>query len=404
MVDTTAYPYRTIARITLSIGGVSGYQGSGVLISPDEVLTAAHVAYTTGVGVSTDIQVSPGYSAGAAPFGTYSGYVTHYQPINDSFDLISASDSQIDYAIIHLTTPTTVGYMGLTANYPGGSPTVSGYPATSGGQQVDVVEAMTKNPTYTWLSGTSIGSGSSGGPVWAGDANGATVLGTVSAGTSTGQGRFTAMTSSEQATLLSWMAQDDGYSPTVGYIDPTSGKQGYAALSPVAAGGPSTLDWQYIWASPDGVSMIANAPNTFLHGGSGSDALVATAGQNVLDGGPGSNFLTGGPGNDTFFTDARPSSTVWSTLLNFHAGDAATLWGYVPGVSSYSWDPGLSGAQGATGATLRANIVGGAGQTGNGVDASITFAGMSVAQAKALQITVGGSGSSAFLYFYNPGV
>ncbi len=50
MADTDlAYPYDTIVRITDTIGGQM-WQGSGVLIAPDEVLTASHVVYIQGVG------------------------------------------------------------------------------------------------------------------------------------------------------------------------------------------------------------------------------------------------------------------------------------------------------------------------------------------------------------------
>ena len=54
----------------------------------------------------------------------------------------------------------------------------------------------------------------------------------------------------------------------------------------------------------------------------------------MLDGGDGSNFLTGGKlgsGTDTFFLDARnASANIWSTVSNFHAGDAVTLFGFTP--------------------------------------------------------------------------
>ena len=162
-----------------------------------------------------------------------------------------------------------------------------------------------------------------------------------------------------------------------------------------------TCNWQYIWSSADGVSLSASAPNVFLHGGSGQDSIQVTSGQNVLDGGTGSNFLTGGSGTDTFFTDARGSAPVWNTLRNFHAGDSATLWGFVPGVSSYYWEDQPDGAMGSTGATLRANIVGGAGRAGDGIDASVTFAGLSVAQAKTLQVSAGTQQAGSYLYLAN---
>ena len=177
-----------------------------------------------------------------------------------------------------------------------------------------------------------------------------------------------------------------------------------AALDTATAGGPGYLQYQYIFAGNDSMSISTQAPNVFVHTGGGMDAIQVASGQNVLDGGLGSNFLTGGTGTDTFFTDARSAGAVWNTIRNFHAGDAATLWGFTAGVSSFTWDATVGGAAGSEGATLRANVVGGAGRTGNGVDASITFTGMSVDQAKGLQIVTGTQAAGNYLFVYNPGV
>ena len=72
----------------------------------------------------------------------------------------------------------------------------------------------------------------------------------------------------------------------------------------------------------------------------------------------GSNFLTGGSGNDTFFVDDRgPTSAIWSTVNNFHSGDAATIWGVTPSNFSLSWVDG-QGVTGHTGLTLHATAPG----------------------------------------------
>lgn len=92
----------------------------------------------------------------------------------------------------------------------------------------------------------------------------------------------------------------------------------------------SGLNWQYLNLSPANLNVASNVPNAFLHSGAGQDALDVSAanGTNVLDGSTGSNFLVGGTGADTFFLDDRnPSAALWSTLVNFHKGDSATVWG-----------------------------------------------------------------------------
>ena len=181
-----------------------------------------------------------------------------------------------------------------------------------------------------------------------------------------------------------------------------SGAVATVAMDDPGAGAPSYLRAQYINAGATAQSLSTQAPNVFIRGGSGDDAIQASGGRNVLDGGLGSNFLTGGAGADTFFTDARAPGAVWNTIRNLHAGDAATLWGFTAGVSSYRWD-GVAGAAGFQGATLRANIAGGAGRTGNGTDASITFAGLSVQQAQNLQVSTGTQPGGSYLYIYDPG-
>ena len=102
------------------------------------------------------------------------------------------------------------------------------------------------------------------------------------------------------------------------------------------------------------VTAIANGPGWFIHSGTGDDALRALAGRNVLDGGTGSNFLTGGSGADSFFLDARGQTVpIWSTLVDFGAGDDATLWGIAEATTALIWQEG-AGAPGYTGLTLHA--------------------------------------------------
>jgi hypothetical protein len=183
--------------------------------------------------------------------------------------------------------------------------------------------------------------------------------------------------------------------------DRTSGGQtatdGDAYAGPVAG-----LQRQLILDTQDDVTVVARAANVFMRTGPGEDALAVQGGSNVLDGNSGSNFLVGASGadrgTDTFFTDARTNDVVWNTLVNFHTGDSATLWGFDPSVSTWHWD-GVSGAAGYTGATLRADVHG----TG-ATDASITFAGLSMAQAQGLQVATGTVAGVPYLWFHNPGV
>lgn len=169
------------------------------------------------------------------------------------------------------------------------------------------------------------------------------------------------------------------------------------------AGPVSYLQHEYIWSGHDGRAVATGAANVFIHGGDGDDAIAATSGSNVLDGGAGSNYLTGGTGadggTDTFFVDVRGGQTVWDTVVNFHHDDAVTIWGFRPGVSTMIWSEN-EGAVGGRGATLHAEING----AGTGVNASVTFAGMSVVEAQAkISSSVGNVGGNDYMYMHHNG-
>jgi probable HAF family extracellular repeat protein len=156
------------------------------------------------------------------------------------------------------------------------------------------------------------------------------------------------------------------------------------------------LQRQYIATGSDHVNITAAIPNVFLHGGTGGmNALAASAGQNVLDGGPGSNFLVGvavtaaNPvGQDTFFVDGRGTAPVWSTVVNFHQGDAATIWG-VDSTTSLRYEAN-AGAAGYAGFTIHADT-----QHNGGYSSSITLAG--VTQGQVVE-TLGVVGGTPYMY------
>ena len=168
--------------------------------------------------------------------------------------------------------------------------------------------------------------------------------------------------------------------------------EGAAYTGPVGG-----LQHELLLITPDNLAITAAVPNSFIHTGSGTDAIDVSAigGNNVLDGGTGSNFLVGGKGLDTFFVDARgASSATWSTVSGFHSGDAATLWGITPRDFALSWVDG-QGAVGSKGLTLHAS---GAGKP----DASLTLAGFTTADLSngKLATVFGNNGGGDYLYIH----
>ena len=183
--------------------------------------------------------------------------------------------------------------------------------------------------------------------------------------------------------------------PVLSVEDTTTG-QPVSAVGQPYTGPVSNLQQQYINITPDSLNISVNTPNWFIHSGSGNDAIAASSGTNVLDGGSGSNFLTGGSGKDTFFIDDNAASAdFWSTVTNFHAGDAATVWGVQASDFALSWQNG-QGAAGYTGLTLHA--VAAALPT-----ASLTLTGFTTAALSNGQLSVsyGTSGGTPYLYIHD---
>ena len=187
-------------------------------------------------------------------------------------------------------------------------------------------------------------------------------------------------------------------------VGDTTTNQPVAAVGQSYSGPVSGLQQEYIYAGGDNLDVTVNTDNWFIHTGAGEDAIAVAGGTNVLDGGTGSNFLVGGSGVgagagfDTFFLDDRDATApTWSTVVNFHSGDAATVWGVTPQDFNLSWMDG-QGAAGYTGLTLTA--------TATGLPtASLTLAGLTSADLTngTLSVSYGSSDGSSYMYIADKG-
>jgi lysophospholipase L1-like esterase len=124
------------------------------------------------------------------------------------------------------------------------------------------------------------------------------------------------------------------------------------ALPPVVhpySGPVAGVTSEYIATTADRLNIAASTPNWFIK--SNGSTITVSSGTNVLDGGTGSSFLVGGTGADSFYVDDRAlTATVWSTIMNFHSADNATIWGITAADFSLIWlaDQGAPGATGLT--------------------------------------------------------
>ena len=152
-------------------------------------------------------------------------------------------------------------------------------------------------------------------------------------------------------------------------LDVTTGQTSGSNGTPLPGGG--TL---FAAITADSLAITANVPSAFIQSGTGNDILSATqGGNNVLDDMGGQvNFElgSGNTGTDTFFLDTRHDPVSWNTIANFHAGDAAIIYGIAPQDLTTSAANGL-GVPAYQGLTLRTFQGGGA--------AFLTLAGYSTA-------------------------
>lgn len=409
---TPAPTYNTnsaVVQLTETIGGTV-YTASGVLIAPDEVLTSSHfLSLWTGrdeaPGTQADnIVVSSQYAHSAI-----NGLASHWNNFPDT-GALRQQDIRDDFGLVKLSIPMNYATPMAYGPAPSGdfSANVSGWPH---GTLQNTPENIIHNPqSLGELLGTDIGE--TGGPVWLGSADGTpTVVALASQSGPPGSantipgltGDFTELTTADCSLIASWIAADHPVPtvpvsiipatgpPVVAITDTTTGVSTQSPGTPYT-GPVSGLDWQMINLTPDNINVSAMVPNMFLHSGAGNDALAVASGTNVLDGGSGSNFLVGGTGLDTFFTDARSlTAPVWSTVVGFHPGDAATLFG--PG-AELSW-ANAQGAPGYTGLTLHS----GSGPT----SASLTLAGYSTADLAPggrLAVSSGLTGDAPYIYIH----
>ena len=134
--------------------------------------------------------------------------------------------------------------------------------------------------------------------------------------------------------------------------------------------GPLTgLSDDIILAASDNINVVAEEPNVFIRTDRGDDVIDVSkvGGNNVLDGGTGGNLLIGGSGKDSFYLNERnQTNTTWSTIMGFHSGDTATVFGVSPE------DFAIKQMDGAQGLTF--SFAGGANPAAN-----LTIAGFSTA-------------------------
>jgi V8-like Glu-specific endopeptidase len=220
-VDNQAqYPWQSVVYIESTFPDGYLSSGSGVMVGPNDVLTASHIVYNAQHGgQATNVTVTPAFDPSPleAPFGTtpvsWLNYFTDFDPDGDGVLLAGNGaagfgGSEHDVAVLGLNVPlgNYTNWMGLDPNFTSGFINVTGHPAIYGSNMMNDYGYVQQDTvdSFIYTSGLELHPGNSGGPLWYTADNGLPyVVGTVSSA-------FAAYdVSADYDTVSGWIAGND---------------------------------------------------------------------------------------------------------------------------------------------------------------------------------------------------
>ncbi|MEY8599962.1 trypsin-like serine peptidase [Staphylococcus shinii] len=161
----TSYPYKTIVLLNMTFTNIT-YIGTGTVIAPDTILTAAHNVYDSRLGGwATEITAYAGATANKATIGKAKVDKKYVLP-----DWINSQSSQHDLAVIKLKTSLgeQTGSLGITDKMKLNEVIqTAGYPADKGGWTLYKGSGLLKKVTdFNIYYDIDTYGGQSGSPVW----------------------------------------------------------------------------------------------------------------------------------------------------------------------------------------------------------------------------------------------
>jgi V8-like Glu-specific endopeptidase len=287
ITDRTTFPYSAITYIEVTFPNGFRARGSGVVIGPNDVLTAMHVVFdATQGGWARSITVMPGAdtSPRQLPYGSYSdwgkvnGRTTNWDSNGDG--MLYDSEAQWDLAVIGMKSPIGdqtgwIPVVSLPNDFYG---VMVGYPARGTGMMAESVFADASSVYGVYDIRSDLGPGASGGPLLYTSGGATYVAGVLSSGAGNGT------------------------------------ESTYAGLF-----GTGTWDWLMgVMAGND--DLIAGYASAAIRGTEGNDRLVGDSLANTISGLGGNDWIQGGPGDDVIdggagidvavFTGVRSGYTI----------------------------------------------------------------------------------------------
>ena len=326
-VNNLTSPWNMVCYIEATFANGATYSGSGILVGPNDVLTAAHLVYDNALGAAVQVRVVPGFDASPTetPYGVLTAgswnYFSNFDPDGDGFLYTGNGgpglvDSELDFAVIGLNSAVgdATGWMTLNPSFAGGAVNLSGYSSFYGRNpmnDIGTVNLYAGDSSYN-ISALEVHPGNSGGPIWY-SSNGVNyVVGVVSTGAAA------AGVGGTYQVLLDWLTGNNyliasadrllygtsaaDYLEGAGGNDRIYGFDGNDGL--VAGFGNDLLDGgngdDFVYGQSGADTLNGGDGNDFLYGGDGVDSLSGGNGEDQLDSGGGADTLAGGAGNDTY--------------------------------------------------------------------------------------------------------
>ncbi len=287
VTDRTVAPFSAVCYIEATFSRGPTLRGSGVIIGPNDVLTALHLVYQADYGGwATSVRVIPAADTSpyAAPYGEFSdaqpsldGRAANWDLNGDG--LLTDDEAQGDMAVIglHSRIGDAAGWLQTVQQPADFNGSVAGYPISGTGMMAEAVFAVASSQYGVYDSHSSLGPGASGGPLLYLSDGQYFVAGVLSSGNS------------------------------------LSLESTFAALF-----GEGTASWLSGVTAANDV-LIGGNPQTAIAGSEGADVLVGSAlgdvvsaagGDDIITGAGGNDSIDGGPGVDTAVYAGRRLSYV----------------------------------------------------------------------------------------------
>ena len=214
-MSNTSFPDSAVVYILDDIPGEGEFRGTGVIIGPHTILTAAHLVYDADTGATADaISLYPGFTLGSTsynPTGALGGVQSiHTIKVADNNETLSAAATQSDFAIIDTSVDLSqYGSFALDPSFTSGDVVVKGYPASDGGNLAGTGGTVSQDGRLSDIGTASLplSPGYSGGPLYdTVERNGSTVdavVGTVSTNEDAMK-----LTRAKVALIRHWIASD----------------------------------------------------------------------------------------------------------------------------------------------------------------------------------------------------